>query len=160
MPTIDDLQEKLNIAQEKFNNIVNELSSFSTLKKTLDSSDKGIKDAATNLDALTKVLETSVNALNQSADALKDTIESLKKTDPVVINRNLSKILEESKNTSKSIEGIENSSQKIIDIVDQLNSSSTIEIKKLQDKIDDLDKKLDENKEMLEKVQKKKGIIF
>ena len=43
MPTIDDLQVKLNNAQEKFNNIVNELSSFSSLKKTLDSSDKGIK---------------------------------------------------------------------------------------------------------------------
>ena len=54
MPTIDDLQEKLNNAQEKFNNIANELSSFSSLKK-LDSSDKGIKDAASNLDALTKV---------------------------------------------------------------------------------------------------------
>ena len=71
------------------------------MKKTLDSTDKGIKDAATNPDALTKVLQTSVNALNQSDDALKDTIESLKKTDPVVINQNLSKVLDESKKIFK-----------------------------------------------------------
>ena len=77
-----------------------------------------------------------------------------------MINRNLSKVLDESKKTSKSIEGIETSSQKIIDIVNQLSSSNTSEIKQLQEKIDDLDKKFDENKEILEKIQKRKGLLF
>ena len=37
---------------------------------------------------------------------------------------------------------------------------SPSQIKQIQEKIDDLDKKFDENKEILEKIQKRKGLLF
>ena len=150
MSTIDDLQEKLNKAQNKFNDIVNELSSFASLKEALDSSDKGIKEAAGHLEELTKVLESSANALNHSADTMKEIIDALKKTDPILIKRYLSKVLEESNLLLKRLFHSVNDSR--------LANSSLLE--EMNSRISSLEKKMMKIKISLKPSRKEKGFFF
>ena len=95
MTTIEDVQGKVSDAQETFSEIIEQLKSFLTIKKSLVSTDKSIKEASEKLVALAESLNKGAIALKNSAESMTSAINLLKGTDPALINENINKVLTE-----------------------------------------------------------------
>ena len=111
------------------------MNSFSKVKEALTSTDKGLKDTSGQLDTLAKTLGKGAEALNNSAESMKSVLDMLKQNDPAVLNKNINSVLEESAITKGNIEN-------------------------LKEEVEKLKSQQEKNQELLERLVKRKGILF
>jgi chromosome segregation ATPase len=129
MSIIEELQKQLSETRESVEQVVKDLNEYSQIKESLQSADRGISAASSNLDALSEGLKQSTEYLNSATLKLGEVVEILKNTDPAEVLKGQRKLEDVLQEVGGKIDEVSRDGEKLRERVNQLPDESSVNVK-------------------------------
>jgi ABC-type transporter Mla subunit MlaD len=114
MSIIDELQSKLSESHNQIETVVAELKDFAEIKKTITSSDEGLRSLIKSISGLSDKLSNTANSFEKVISSMGQAADLIKETDPAKLLKEQEKL---EVNISQIDSKIDESKQKIIEQV-------------------------------------------
>ncbi len=129
MSIIEELQQKLIDTRESVEQVVKDLSEYSQIKDSLQSANRGINTASSNLDRLSESLKRSTENLNNATSKLGEVVEIVKNTDPAEVLRGQRKLEDILQEIGGRIDGVSRDGEQLRERVKQLPGETSVSTK-------------------------------
>ena len=129
MSIIEELQQKLSETRESVEQVVKDLSEYSQIKESLQSADRGISIASSNLDALSDSLKRSTENLNSATLKLGEAVEIVNNTDPTEVLKKQSELESQLQALKAQIDSVTDDTQHTKTVIANLPNKTSMDEK-------------------------------